>query len=321
MNNPKPVMPDVSQVRVRARAEWEKSMRRRQGIQERVGASVPFWLIGIAAVFYLLSAPHTAATFDLLTPGWGWSAPIGVELGTVYVAFRRYQLRRQSRRTPWTIIILGVMVVGIAVIVNGAGALATVVSNVGLAQLPFQEIVIKFVELPVTSQVGLVLVPMAAIVIPLGSLVAGEGLAALIFERREQGDFVEQEWQRVKVTVEFEALFNAAVQNGVRPDRAESWARQIAAASIPALIAPELPSGENSQPSAENSVQMDESDSRTVRYAYDKGEAHWQEHPESHDLSARLFAHAAGIGKSTAAEVLSAHPKATPNGNHNHTEE
>lgn len=302
----KPNIPDIKEVRIKARAEWERSMRRRQGIQDRIGHTIPFWLIGIATVFYLLSAPHTAGTFNLLTPGWGWAAPIGVELGTIYVAFRRYQLRHDHLRAPLALNILGIMVVAIAFVVNGAGALSAVVDAVGLSALPFADIVGRFGALPVTSQVGLLLVPLAAVVIPLGALVAGEGLAALILERRERGDFIEQEWMRVRIEIEFEALMSAAVQSGISPRRAAIWAAAIVK-SDEALTAPETPllSAENSE-----SGQADSGQSSVHRaYATEQARQYLVDHPEAESLTVRAFAEAAGIKKSLAAEVLAEYKK------------
>jgi hypothetical protein len=304
-----PVLPDVKAVRLQAKLEWEATMRRRQGIQERVGHTVPFWLIGITTVFYLLSAPHTAGTFDLLTPGWGWAAPIGVELGTIYVAFRRYQLRHSNERVPLALNILGIMVVAIAFVVNGAGALAAVVDAVGLSKLPFADIVARFGELPVTSQVALLLVPLAAVVIPLGALVAGEGLAALILERRERGDFIQQEWAKVRIEIEFEALMSAAVQSGISPVRAANWAAAIVK-SDKALAAPEprLLTAENGRDvqdgQLDSQTETPSAESSRTSYAIDQGKAYLSEHPEAESLSVRAFAEAAGIKKSSAAKVL-----------------
>jgi hypothetical protein len=56
----------------------------RRSVRDLIADTVPFWIILVALVPYGLSVPHTASTFDKLTPGWGWIAPIGVECGRLY---------------------------------------------------------------------------------------------------------------------------------------------------------------------------------------------------------------------------------------------
>jgi len=328
--------PDVKAVRVRARAEWERVARRKLGIQERIGESIPFWLIGIAVVFYMLSAPHTAGTFDLLTPGWGWAAPVGVELGTIYVAFRRYQLRSAHEPLPASLRGLGVMLTLIAVVVNGAGAFAAVISGIGLTTLPFTEIVTRFGGLPATSQVGLLLVPLAAIVIPLGATVAGEGVAALILERRERGDLMDQEWRRVRIEMEFVALRDSAVQLGIPPGQAARWAASLVRDNMPQVSAlPSDTSDASGRLAAINPVEnTSEVTKEPVRNgqladghghgqgygrnpkARDKVLTYLSENPSATGLSVRELAAASGVGKSVAAVVLSEYRERKDSSNH-----
>lgn len=226
--------PDVRYVRAQARAIWEKQARRQIGIQERIGQSVPWWLMIIALVFFLLSAPHTASTFDKLTPGWGWVAPVGVEFGLLYAAFRRKQIAsartdiRSGRRVPGTLMALEMLLFTTAVIVNGAGAFTAVVEQSRIADMSFADLGSNFGDQPAPVQVALVLVPLAALIIPVGTGVAGEGLAALILERREAGDIIEQRWRVVAAEIEFTALRDAAIAKGVSPGRSAKWAASIA---------------------------------------------------------------------------------------------
>src|SRR5512146_297325 len=71
------------------RSRWLREDAPRRSFRDVIAESVPYWIILVALVLYGLSAPHTASVFDKLTPGWGWIAPIGVEFGLIYAAFRR----------------------------------------------------------------------------------------------------------------------------------------------------------------------------------------------------------------------------------------
>ena len=80
---------DVETIYRHERRRWFKEEALRKTIREYIADSVPYWIGLVAVVLYGLSAPHTAAVFDKLTPGWGWIAPLGVEFGLLYAAFRR----------------------------------------------------------------------------------------------------------------------------------------------------------------------------------------------------------------------------------------
>lgn len=227
MNNQNMQLPDVKAVLAQARQEWEQKQSRQINIQERVASSIPYWLIAIAVVFYLLSAPHTAATFDLLTPGWGFAAPIGVEAGIVFAAFRRYQLRIDKRTIPLSLRAIGWLMAIVSVVVNGAGTFTAVISAVGLSSLSLNAIANQFGSLPATAQVGLLLVPLAAVAIPLSVFVAGEGMSALILEQRERGKPLDQRWKLVRLDIEYTALRNAMLRLGHDPDYASEWSYNV----------------------------------------------------------------------------------------------
>lgn len=216
--------PDVAVVRRQARRDWDRAMRSRMSLQERIGESVPWWLIAIAAVFFLLSVPHTMAVFNKITPGVGYAAPFGVEFGLLYAAFRRRQMRRVSGQ----LIVLELLLFITAIVVNGAGSLEAVIAlTQDIQGKSFEVLISEYRDLPVGSQVALVLVPIAALIIPIGTTVAGEGLAALFLERRETGNALDTQWQAERLRVEFEALRDAALSAGITPGRAVRWAEQI----------------------------------------------------------------------------------------------
>ena len=89
MNTEQEQFLDIPAIRAQAREEWEAKARRALTVQERIGESVPWWLVLIAGVFFLLSVPHTVAVFNKITPLVGYVAPVGVEFGLLYAAFRR----------------------------------------------------------------------------------------------------------------------------------------------------------------------------------------------------------------------------------------
>src|SRR6185295_4743616 len=101
---------------------WLREEAPRRSFRDILTGSVPYWIILVALVLYGLSAPHTASIFDKLTPGWGWIAPIGVEFGLLYTAFRRRVARFASETLTWTLWLLEVLLFLTAMLVNGAGA-------------------------------------------------------------------------------------------------------------------------------------------------------------------------------------------------------
>lgn len=56
---------------------------------------------------------------------------------------------------------------------------------------------------------------LSAFIIPIGALVAGDGLAALALERRTTTDTREQAWQEVEFTMFYRALYGRYLQQGI----------------------------------------------------------------------------------------------------------
>src|SRR5436190_1203643 len=174
---------DVETIYREERQRWFRDEAPRKGIRDHIADSVSYWIVLVALVLYGLSAPHTAGVFDKLTPGWGWIAPIGVEFGLLNAAFRRRLDRATNEIAPWTLWALEILLFITAMLVNGAGAFSSVVTVTQLDNLSFAGIVIEFGQLPATSQAALVMAALSAFIIPIGALVAGDGLAALALER------------------------------------------------------------------------------------------------------------------------------------------
>lgn len=306
--------PDVTMVRARARATWEEQERQRMGIQETIGASVPWWLILIAIVFWLLSAPHTAATFDRLTPGWGWVAPVGVEFGLLYAAFRRKQAKDGKQGVHWTLIALEILLFVTAILVNGAGSFISVAETSGLQKLSVSQLRDQFGALPAGSQVALGLVPLAAFIIPIGTSVAGEGLAQLILERRT-GGILEQRWRLVSAEIEFVALRDEAVRMGVSPGRATAWAMKLtggvnitASTGASTRLSIEAPKLTDKVDNLDARIdKMDAGNGQRRKrdpWAREKAKEYLQTHPEAVHMTARALGKELGISHEVANQVL-----------------
>ncbi len=177
-------MIDIEAIYRQERQRWLREEAPRRSLRDVIAGSVPCWIILVALVLYGLSVPHTAAIFDKLTVGWGWIAPIGVEFGLLYAAFRRRFAQHQSEAGSWTLWTLEVLLFLTAMLVNGAGAFSSVVSSANLDTLSFAAIVERFGNLPSTSQAALIMAVLSAFIIPIGALVAEEGLAILVLENR-----------------------------------------------------------------------------------------------------------------------------------------
>ncbi len=219
---------DMETIYRHERQRWMKEEAPHRSFRDILTGSVPYWIVLVALVLYGLSAPHTAGVFDKLTPGWGFIAPIGVEFGLLYAAFRRRLAHAEKEQLPWTLWALEILLFLTAMLVNGAGSFASVIAAVQLDTLSFAAIIEGFGNLPATSQAALIMAVLSAFIIPIGALVAGDGLAALALERRSGLDFREQRWQEVEFMVIYRAVFVRYLQHGL----AERDARQRAFAEV-----------------------------------------------------------------------------------------
>ena len=306
---------NIPAIRAQARAEWEARVRKSLSVQERIGESVPWWLLAVAGVFFLLSVPHTVVVFNKITPMVGYVAPLGIEFGLLYAAFRRRQVRRMS----FQLIVLEVLLFFTAVVVNGAGSFEAVISLTSDVQgLSIEQLLGQYRTLPAISQVALLLVPVAALIIPIGTTVAGEGLATLLLERRAQGNLLETRWREEGQIAEFEALRDAALMSGMTPGRAVRLAEQIIYGSRPqtsVATASSVVFGADTDRVRTNVAVREASGSPDSGHGTGQGysknmsareiaRAYIEANPDALKLSVRQFADAAGIGKTVAAEVM-----------------
>lgn len=206
---------DMETIYREERKRWLRDEAPRRSFRDVVADSVPYWIVIVALVLFGLSAPHTAEIFNMLTPGWGFIAPVGVEFGLLYAAFRRRLAKSREHTLPWTLWAMEVLLFVTAILVNGAGSFVSVVAANHLESLSFSAIVNSFDALPATSQAALVMAGLAAFIIPIGTLVAGDGLADLTLEQGEQTGFRERQWQEVEFTVVYRAVFVRYMQTGL----------------------------------------------------------------------------------------------------------
>jgi hypothetical protein len=305
--------PDVASTRAQARETWEREQRKRIPLQERIGLSVPWWLVIVAGVFFALSIPHTAQTFAIITPAVGYVAPLGVEFGLLYTSFRKRQLRSIAKESvPRSVLLLEVLLFVVAIGVNGVGTLQAVASDAGLRDQSIREVISSFGDMSATRQVALMMVPMAALIIPIGTMVAGEGLAALFLENRERRQTFDEQWRMVRVEVEFEALRDAALAKGIEPKEAIRWAAQITGHTVSVRPRRTRADTRTVVRPANNGHGIGQDHSRTAD-ARDRVRIYLEEHPEAIELSVRALAELSGVGKTIAAEELSAYKQALLN--------
>ena len=269
----------------------------------------PYWIVIVALVLFGLSAPHTAKIFDMITPKWGVIAPIGVEFGLLYAAFRRRLARSAGEALPWTLWAMEILLFITAILVNGAGAFVSVVSVTNLDSLSFSAIMQEFTTIPATSQAALIMAALSSLIIPIGTLVAGDGLADLTLEKREDTDFREARWRKVEYEVIYRAVFVQYMQEG----RTEASARKRALSAVEGYLSGVQPSAVRllSAPNGQ-SVHTGQNGHRANGQSGSVKamiEAHLEEHPELYDLSVNGVLDAlqeAGVkaGRTSVAEVL-----------------
>src|SRR5258707_11649426 len=123
---------DLHAIYHQAREEWMKREAPRRSVGDWLAVITPWFIIVAGAVAYLLSAPHTAAVIDKLTPGMGFIAPILVECTLVYLAFSRKQLDRVGQHLSNWLKLLEVLMFTTAILTNFTGALVAVVDSTKL---------------------------------------------------------------------------------------------------------------------------------------------------------------------------------------------
>jgi hypothetical protein len=214
---------------------------------------------------------------------------------------------------------LGALLVTTSIIVNGAGSLAAVAaSSSDLDNQSLKALIESWGTLKAVNQVSLLMAPIAALIIPLGTIVAGEGMAQLLMTRRERGTLIEERWGEVAALVEFEALRDAAINLGHSPQRANAWAAKVV--RMP-LSSQSVSDSATDRLTDKRAVSVDRPEmSVPTRNAQARRlvRDHLDRHPEDADLTARALARRVSemsgpVGKSTAGQVQSEY-RASSNG-------
>lgn len=219
-----PAIPDIAQVHIKERQRWLKAEAPRRSAADWLGILSPYFILVVAIVGYAISAPHTSSVLDLLTPGVGWLAPVGIELYLYYAAFKRHELELRGEKLPPLLKRLRWLMFATAILTNFAGALDTVVSRVGLQNLSGEDIWNKFRSLPVTTQVALIMVVIMAFVVPIAMEVAGKGIADLVYSPRAAG-LREQRWLEVERRQVYRAYYEDLRHRGVEAEQAKATAQ------------------------------------------------------------------------------------------------
>lgn len=306
---------DIESIANRRKRQWMIESAKHRSIQERVALTVPWWLIIIAAGLFALSASHTAGVFFQLSSV-GYAGPFVVEFALLWAAFGRVT---SSRRTSSAMRVLEVLAFIMALLANGIGSVARVASMAGIDQLSTSAIFAAYGKLPVTTQAYILFVPLFALFIPVGTWVAGEGLASLVMIQRREGSEMEKRWAEVQVPQLAQALYAELVKNvefGIakrlsmsmslgyynvvrQPIRLDSPASAEIKAipDVSTVSAMETPKSVRTK--SRTTKTASSGDMRKAVHDYLDG------HPEASTMSVRQLASMTGVSKSLAAEELS----------------
>lgn len=231
---------NIPEIEDESRQKWERAQRRRRGLSQWIVRLLPLSLLVMLAVFYALSAPHTAELLNKITPGVGWIAPIGFELGVLLVAALR-EAGWTNRMTKW--ILIGLL--GMSIVINVAGGFVSVVSTSGvdIQQDTAGQLLARFSTLPASAQAVLLLVIPLGILIPIMGKFAGEAVVKFSLNKIEltqEND--EDRWLKERRKVLYQALYNAAVRAGAGAATSGNWAsvmiRQYYREALPEMNAP-----------------------------------------------------------------------------------
>lgn len=213
-----------------ARKKWDKQEKARRGLSQVVVSLMPLLVLVMMAVFYLLSAPHTAELLDKITPGYGWVAPIGFELGVLIVsALRELGWKHADwRRDPSRFILGLLMFISITINVFG-GFIAIVTKDSALKLSTVQDLLGALPTLPATSQILLIgLVIPIGIVIPIMAWYSGETLIKLALGRIQlSAENGEDRWLKDRRKILQQALFTEAIKHGAGQATAGQWSQTM----------------------------------------------------------------------------------------------
>jgi len=219
---------DVSLVQTQARGKWEKRERGRLSLEHRILNLLPIGLVVMVAVFYSLSAPHTAHILNMVTPGWGVIAPIGFEIGLLIIS----ALIEAGWKARIMYMVLGLLLV-MSVVINIAASFLVVVAVspvVGgdISTYTFQELLGLYPTLPASVQVVILMVVPVGFTIPVVTKLAGEAVTKLALGKVTLNSrSVDDLWARVEQHEVKSALMQAAREKGAGVKTAGRWASLV----------------------------------------------------------------------------------------------
>lgn len=228
---------DISQVAAEARRGWEKKERGRLSIERKLLNLLPLGLVIVTLVFYSLSAPHTAHILDLVTPGWGWVAPVGFEFALLVIS-ALVEAGWNARLIRWTghLLLLMTIIINISasfiVVVMTSDKLlsqpAAAVAADSLNNQTFQSLIEKFPTLPAATQVALLMVIPIGFAIAVVAKLAGAAIVKLALGKVELNqETLDDLWAKVEQREVKSALMQAALSLGCGIKTAGKWAQLI----------------------------------------------------------------------------------------------
>jgi hypothetical protein len=222
---------DIPAIRAEAKSRWKREQATRSGLFDIIGQSVPWWVIIIGMGLAALSAAHTAGVFSQLSPV-GYAGPFVVEFVLLWAAFSRVVAKAERSSLSSALRVLEALAFVMALIANGIGALDRVSAESGIDTLSFDAILQQFSALPIRTQAGVVVIPLFALFIPVGTWVAGEGIAELLMRGRHAADKLETLWAEVERGELYRAFYEAYLDAGARPVEARRQAAMISTGFI-----------------------------------------------------------------------------------------
>jgi hypothetical protein len=310
---------NIEAIHQSTREQWFKQRARRRSFRQLIEASVPSWIVILACALFALSAPHTTKMFNMITPGWGGAGVLLCEFGLLYIAFRRKTERKVSGKLPRAIWGLEALLFLTAIIVNGSGALIAVVASAGIDTLSADTIIKGLGTMPIVAQVGLVLVPLAALIIPIGTVVAGEGLAAHVLEGKQAKTELDNEWAEVEQLEVYRAAYSYLLKHNVNPRDAQRRAGSATQNLFNRPLPPDTLNVELESSTQSASVMPSVTQSRTILRTPKRAASpvrrqdarmavrlYLEQNPLDANLSVRQLAQKVGVSKTIAGEEQAA---------------
>lgn len=217
---------DIQAEREAARKLFEAQQNSRRNLNAWLVYLLPWSQLIVFVVFYLLSAPHTVYLVERITPNAGKIAPVGFELGVIFVA----AMRQKKWRNFLTLTILWSLM-AVNVIINvGGGFIAVVQSASGedMARLTLPEILGRFGTLPAEYQILFPLVVIIGALVPVMGKFSGEAMIKLATgEIKLESVSIEDLWLKEQAGHVKSALMQAAMKKGAGPKSAGVWAQRV----------------------------------------------------------------------------------------------